>query len=433
MDSSQSSQTKFDPAKIIFQAFSYVKYFRLMLIVLALALLAGVSYFLYSTPLYQAKSLIHVQAYGNPVRNSELPETDVAAGANRALMARIQSQQVLIAAGVKLGLLDGEKTYEAFVSHIPKISVGFVDFRHLEVSVMAYDPEVVRNFTPALVEAYQEIQDTGWKEFRDQALERYQLQLTELEKKVAENVDSLTSMERDQKFTEITIEQQNLLEIPKQLVETRERLTRMDTVRKNMKAYESDQNADHTITILSLLSNFEKDSEVAVGNVISRPLAVGRTQVIPTTTTTDVQVITPADVQALEPWQDLEREQRTLEDQIKESSLTLLPGHPRMKELSENLESVKRSLQNELWSLREKFDLEYKRLTEKLAELQLRIPEYQEVTELVGRASLQYTSIERAQMMGQGSRAPCGKVGRCHVHRRLRFGANELQGSHQPS
>lgn len=75
-----------------------------------------------------------------------------------------------------------------------------------------------------------------------------------------------------------------------------------------------------------------------------------------------------------------------------------------MKELAGKLESVKQSLRTEMDVLREKFDLEYQRLTEKLADLQRRIPEYQKVTEQFGRTSLEYTSIEQAQMMWDKAR-----------------------------
>jgi succinoglycan biosynthesis transport protein ExoP len=403
MDSPSRPQTQFDLAKIIAQAFSYVKHFRLMVIILAMALLAGMGYFLYATPLYQARSLVFFQAYGSPVRNAELSETLVSAGVNRGLIERLQSQEVLIAAGKKLGLVGDEETFEAFLEQVPKVTVSGVDARHLEITVMAHEPEVVRSFAPALVDALQEIQEASWKEFRDEALDRYQLQLTELEAKVAENVEALTGVERDQNFTEITIEQQNLLQIPKQLVETRERLTRMDALRKNLESYESDDSADHTITILSLLSDFENESEVAVGNIISRPLGANRVGIAPAAAP-GIQVVTPANVEVLEPWRNLEREQRSLEDERKELSTVFLPEHPRMKAMNERLENLKRSLQSELRVLREKFELDYLSLTEKLAELERRIPEYQKVTELVGQTSMEYTTIEQAQAMWDRAR-----------------------------
>lgn len=405
MDSARHSAAKFDPVRILTQAFSYVKHLRLMAIIFALAILAGIGYFLYSTPLYQARSLVFFQAFGSPVRDAEVPETTARTSrASRNLIERLRSQEIQIAAGKRLGLLDEDVTFEALVARVPSVRVGYIDARNLEVTVQAYDPDVVRNFCSALVAEYQAAQETGWREFRDDALEHYALQLTELEKKVAENVDSLTSMERDKQFTEITIEQQNLLQIPKELVETRERLRRMDDIRGTLTRYETeDKNGENLVSILSLLSTFEKETEVDVGNVVRRSFATSRTAAT-ARTGADVEVVTPSEVEGLEPWRDLERKKRLLETQMQEASAKYLPEHPRMKELLEERESLERSLRTEMLVLREKFDLEYQRLTEKVAQLQDRIPEYQKVTEELGRSSIQYSSIEQAQKMWDSAR-----------------------------
>jgi len=398
--------TKFDPARILMQAFAYAKHLRLMAIVFALGILAGIGYFLYSTPLYQAQSLVFFQAFGSPMRDAELPETAISTSrASRALMERLRSQEIQIAAAKRLGLIDGNNaTFEAVLEHVPAVRVAFIDARNLEVLVQAYEPEVVRQFCSALVEEFQKSQEAGWKEFRDDALNHYALQLTELEKKVAENVDSLTNMERDQQFTEVTIEQQNLLQIPKDLVETRERLKRMDDIKATLTRYESEnQNGEKLVSILSLLSNFEKETEVEVGTVVRRSFSVSRTAAAPKASA-EVEVVTPSEVEGLEPWRDVERRKRLLETQIEEAKAVYLPEHPKMKELLEEREALQRSLNTEMLVLREKFNLEYQRLNEKVAQLQDRIPEYQRVTEELGRSSIQYSSIEQAQVMWDKAR-----------------------------
>lgn len=407
MDSSSSPNAKFDPIKVISQAFSYMRHLRLMLTLFAIGILAGISYYLYATPIYRAQSLVYFQSFGSPIRDSEIPETSTLNSAivTRSLMDRLRSQQVQIAAAKRLGLLDeGESTIEALLEHVPSVVIGIVDARHLEVTVLAYDKNVVRDFCEALVAEFQRIQEETWTQFRDEALERYALQLTELEKKVAENVDTITTMERDQKFTEVTIEQQSLLEIPKEIVETRERIKRMDAIRDTLDRYKAEaETSDNTLAILSLLSSFEEETEVEVGNLVQRPLAVNRSGVIPGKPA-EVQVVTPADIEGNEPWRELEREKRSVETQIAEATTIYLPEHPKMKELAEELERLQRALQSEMLVLREKFDIEYRRLTEKLAQLELRIPEYQRVTEEFGRSSLEFSSIEQAQAMWEKAR-----------------------------
>jgi capsular exopolysaccharide synthesis family protein len=406
MDSSNSPAAKFDPFVLLRQVFTYLKHLRLMAILFALGLLGGIGYFLYSTPLYQARSLVFFQAFGSPMRDADLPETAISTSrASRALMERLRSQEIQIAAAKSLGLLDDSNaTLEALVDHVPAVRVAFIDARNLEVLVQAYDPDVVRNFCAALVAEFQKTQEAGWKEFRDDALDHYALQLTELEKKVAENVDSLTNMERDQQFTEVTIEQQNLLQIPKDLVETRERLKRMDGIKETLARYEAEnQNGEKLVSILSLLSNFEKETEVEVGTVVRRSFSASRSAAA-AKDVADVEVVTPSEVEGLEPWRDVERKKRQLEPQIEEAKAIYLPEHPKMKELLAEMDNLQRTLNTEMLVQREKFNLEYQRLNEKVAQLQDRIPEYQKITEELGRSSIQYSSIEQAQLMWDKAR-----------------------------
>ena len=340
------------------------------------------------------------------MRDADLPETAISTSrASRALMERLRSQEIQIAAAKSLGLLnDSNATLEALVDHVPAVRVAFIDARNLEVLVQAYDPDVVRNFCAALVAEFQKTQEAGWKEFRDDALDHYALQLTELEKKVAENVDSLTNMERDQQFTEVTIEQQNLLQIPKELVETRERLKRMDGIKETLSRYEAEnQNGEKLVSILSLLSNFEKETEVEVGTVVRRSFSASRSAAA-AKDGADVEVVTPSEVEGLEPWRDVERKKRQLEPQIEEAKAVYLPEHPKMKELLAEMDNLQRTLNTEMLVQREKFNLEYQRLSEKVAQLQDRIPEYQKITEELGRSSIQYSSIEQAQLMWDKAR-----------------------------
>jgi len=397
----------FDPSRLLAQLFGYVKHLRLMLVVLSLGLLAGITYFLYSTPLFSATSLIQVRSFGTPVTNSGLPETGSGAPSSSllGLANRLQSADVRLAAARRIGLMvnDPRGIEVLREEHIPVLRVNIVDYRHLQVQVEAFEPRVVREYANALVEAYLELQEEGWRTFRDEAIERFSIQLTELEAKVSENLDALASLENEQKFTELTMEQQSLLEIPRQLVETREKITRMDGLRKNIESYENDPSADHTITILSLLSNYQKEAQVSVGNVINRPLTTTQSGVV-AASPARVQVVTPADIESLEPWQELEREQRALEARITEASILLLPDHPKMREMTSQIEEVGRSLRLELGNLREKFELEYRRLTEKVAELQLRLPEYEKVTREFGKTSVTFSSIEQGQMMWSEAR-----------------------------
>lgn len=404
MNKESPAETKltFDPAAILEQAFSYLKHFRLMLIMLAFGILAGLSYFVYATPVYQARSLVHFQGFGSPLSNRELPETTTSISRiTRSTLTRLASQELQIRAAQRLNLIGDIATFEDVGKHVPKVRIGLSDHRHLEVTVQAYDPEVVRVFCNALVDEFQELQEEGWSNFRDEAIERYAKQLEELEKKIEENIDSLSAMEREKSFTEAKFEQQSLLQIPRELVQTREQLARMDSIRSVLQKYDSDvATSENTLLMLSLLSGFEKDSGVRVGELLQRNTGASAT-FSPDGT---AQVVIPSEVEGLESWRELEKQKRVLEQEFKEASEIYLPDHPKMKELTNSLADTDRSLQTEMVVMRQKFDLEYERLTEKQSQLEARIPEYQKITDSFGQSERAFNSIEQSQLMWNEAR-----------------------------
>lgn len=403
------SKSKFDPVKMIGQVFTYAKHLRLMILMGALGISVGVTYYLFSIPLYSATSLVSVQSFGAPLTNREVPETYESTTFNRAFLGRFRSQRVQLEAAKRLGIIGETGTFEDLVRVVPTVYVIPIDPRHVEMKVMAYEPEIVRNFTEAMVEAFQDLQQQGWEEYRNEALERYAVQIADLEQRIEESIESMTEVERNQNLTEVTMEQQSLMEIPKKLIQTKERLARMDGVRGILERLEtenvlmqpgqSDQ-MGNTLAILSLLASFEQETVVKVGDIVSR---TGPKDLVAAKTAPEV-VVEPSSVEGLEPWRELEKQRRNLQAQIKESSKIYLPDHEIMVRLNRELEEANRGLLTELDTLREKFDLEYVRLQEELKLLEGRLPEYYAATEKMGKTAFEYSSIAEMQSMWDRAR-----------------------------
>lgn len=404
MQPSVESKPNFDPVQLISKAFSYLKHFRLMLIMLAFGLLAGICYFLFAIPTFQAKSLVYYQLFGTAVKDSEVQAVGGSgARLSRGLVTRFGSQRIQIGAARRLGLLGEGETYEDVLENVPAVRVNIVDAQHLEVTVIAYDPKIVKTFCQAMIDEFREFQESSWSEFRDEALERYAIQLAELEEKVNEGITSLSQMEREQQLTEVTIEQQSLLEIPKQLVQTRERIFRMEEVSRELDKLDeigSEDETDKIIAVLSLLSSFEKEAFVKVGDLVRRPS--GTMPVV--SSKSDRTVVQPGNVEGIESWRELEKQKRILETEIEAASVKFLPDHPTMRELVSKLEDAKRALAAEMKILGEKFQLEFEQLKQKKINLESRMPEYLAVTEKLGISSQAYSSIEQTQDMWNKAR-----------------------------
>lgn len=412
-----SDKPKFDPLKFFSQALSYAKHGRLMLLMLALGALSGIVVYMFTIPTYRSTALISVQGFGAPLVDRDIPETYETSTFHRAFLTRIRSSRVQLAAAKKMGLVPADATSEDVLNLIPSMVIAPVDSRNIEITILAYDPAVVRTFAKEVVAAYQELQQESYEDYREEAMLRYTEQVARLEAEIAETIKSLSSVERDQNLTEAMLEQQSLLEIPKQLIQTREQLARMKGINDLLATLEKQAetpgvptanagpggNIGNMISLLSLLGSFEDETEVKVGDVIPSTRPQGSSVIAKNKETTNT-IVAPSDVETIEPWRKLERERRILINEIKQNSGIYLPGHRVMKELEAKLDATERALESEFRMLRQKFELRFTSLEEKEKMLESRMPEYHAITEQVGKSSQEYSIIAAKQQMWDQSR-----------------------------
>lgn len=391
-------------------ALQYVRHVRLMMAMGCLGILAGLVYYVYSTPLYQSKSLVYVRGFGSPVRMPEVPETVEAGGLNRHIVQEFTSRRNIIETAKRMGIVGPSATWEDVVIEIPKVYSETIDTAHLEVTVVARSPDVVHRFAEELVAEFRLQQEQSWAQYRDEALDRYAREVQALETKANDGLKELAAFERNGKMTESSIEQSRLNELPKDLVITREVLQRMDAVKAKLDSIPVGSHGDASIPRvleeLSLLASFDKERDVKVGDMIRRPLVGGTSPVQtapPSKLSTEI-IVQPGMVDNLFPWQQLEKERRMIEDKIAEAAKQYLPGHQVMKDLNEQLETNERSLRAELAVIRQRFDLEHEHYRNKLALLEKRLPEYHKVNEELSQTSQTYADIEKDKALWDKAR-----------------------------
>lgn len=317
-----------------------------------------------------------------------------------------------------MGFLGENDTFEDLLDQVSYVGAEIVDHRHLELTVMARNPEIVRGFGKAMAEEFQAFQREGWDEFRDEALRVYAEQLDSIDEKVSETVESLSEVERDQRLTEVTIEQQSLLEIPKKLIESKERLVRMADIQQSLGGLiiptqsgggvtssneQEEVEVDQALSVLSLLSSFNEEATVEIGDVVRRALS-GTRDAVTANNSQIAKIVQPDDVEGVESWKELEIDRRLLEKEIQEASDIYLPEHPQMLEMRRRMSSINSSLISEMEVELEKFELEFQRLEGRIGELELRMPEYYAVTEKMGKSAVAYNSVEQTQLMWSKAR-----------------------------
>ncbi|RYD82533.1 MAG: polysaccharide biosynthesis tyrosine autokinase [Verrucomicrobiaceae bacterium] len=412
--SNSSDKPKFDPLRLISQVLSYAKHVRLMLLMLAVGVMAGIIVYLFTTPSYSSTALVTMHSFGAPMVDREVAETQQVSSFHRNFLNRLRSAPIQLAAAKRMGLVGDGATSEDILRVIPSLVIRAMDGRTIELTVVAHDKRAVRGFAEAIVTAYQDIQQENYEEYRDEALRRYAEQVDRLEAEISQTLSSLSSVERSQNLTEAMLEQQSLLEIPKQLIQTRERLARMRDVRilltnlENKASAEgseggtgSDQKIGNMMSLLSLLGSFENEAEVNVGDIVPNGQFKGS---LTSVKTPETNIVSPAEVDSIEPWRKLEKERRLLISQIRQNSTIYQPGHRVMKDLEKKLEDTERALETEFKMLRQKFDLNFAGLTEKEKQLEARVPEYHAITEQVGKSSHVYSTIAAKQQMWDKAR-----------------------------
>lgn len=403
----------FDIGLVIAQALGYIRHGRLMVATACIGILAGMVYYVYSIPLFEARGLVYVRAHGSPLSIADVPETVESRVVNRAIIQEFTSKRNLLETAKRMKIVGADGAWADLVEAVPYVSVSDLDSSHLEVVIQARNPEVVRSFISGMIDEFQRQQQVSWRQYRDNALERYAEELKALDAKAREGVKQLSALERDGKIAETSLRQTRLNELPKDLIISRELVQKMDDVQKRIDSTPEIGKASadllplpKVIEELSLLTNFEKERDVKIGDVIRRPTAGGGTPLISAggpKMFAEV-VVQPGMVDSLQPWQKLEKERRILESNILELGKQYLPEHALMKQVSENLESNERALRAELSFSRQRFQLEHEHYRRKLATLEAQLPDYHDVNERLNIDNQAYSDIEKQKTLWDKAR-----------------------------
>src|SRR5688572_7507483 len=120
MPNSQSNKSAFDADALISHVLSYAQHGRLMVIMGAFGLLAGIVYCVYSKAVYQSRSVVYVRAFGAPLRDIELPETRKDQyTVYRSLYREFTSRRNVLGAARRMGLVGPDATWEDAIAIVP--------------------------------------------------------------------------------------------------------------------------------------------------------------------------------------------------------------------------------------------------------------------------------------------------------------------------
>jgi polysaccharide biosynthesis transport protein len=418
----EQNEGQIDSARLLTSSLRYVAYSRLMIICLAVGLLAGLVYYVFSRPTYSARALLRITVLGLPV-SSDSGRTEFALGGGRRSLALRTFQQQLLSdhlqsrVAQKLGVAsqgDSPESIRQFA--IPRFTVEFVDADYLEVNVSSYFPHVVREFSQVLVTEYEAMEKETRDRFREKALASYISELDELKLRLDQALAAKLDFQEKTDIAKLSMEHNRLIQVPKEILQSEFQLQNMDDVRERLKR---PNNGLDVVAKLSLISSLKDIAPIELGTPIRNP-ANGTIRSVQTPAPTTEVVVTPNVAKPLEPWQEIEAKLRALDSEITRESTKFQPGSDVMKKLNADRAELQDKLAAELVAAETRLELEHTQLIDKLADLKSKMPEYNQVTKQYEQSLQDFDLMQRGQIDWDKAYADLsGKV------QMLQFGADK--------
>jgi len=392
-----------DASVPLYSALRYLSHFRLMLVCAAIGVLCGLIYFAFGVPVYYSRSLVRVTVLALPVDSDSGKVDGTAPGslAARTFALRAFQQQLLsdfmqMRVAQKLGVASpGDSAESIRQSALQKVEISFIDSDHLEIGVFSPVAHVVREYAKTLITEYESAEREIRQSFRQTALDAYLRELDQYRVKLDEHLKRRMDFEQSTSLAQVFIQQNSLTQVPKDIVLAKDRLARMHETRDYLLAH--GEGMDTTAKI-SLLNSMHNEKPVEVGSVVRDP-GSGAIETAPPQGVKPLDVVvSPEMVESLQPWRELAKKQRQLQQELHRSEAVYQPGHAVMKNLGIELSAVEDKLKAELDVASQRFALEFTQLEDKLKSLEAKMPEYHEVTSKYERFRQDYDVMEKGQI-----------------------------------
>lgn len=369
---------------VMYLAIAYV-HIRLMILLVCLSMLVGMAYFIFSKPVYVARSLVHADALALPV-DSDQTFHDSSLG---YIATQLGSNSLLERTARQFGIKDNYR--EITRKYIKKIAVRPTSQTSIEIEVAGYSLSLSRSWAELLVQEFTKARDEERIAYNEMLVKSYKNELSEIGAKIENSFGQKFDFMTKQGMTQALIELDRIKQLPQQMVLLKQRIETMSTVKKKLE--------DPTLTTvarLSLFARMEKDMEeelrISVGQIVPGDADKEKAQsvvIVPALTNPDTQD---------ESWEKLEMDQRRVQNEIDAASTIYMPGHQKMIALNKDLAEVEKKLELEYQVADAKFELQYQELLNKKADLDAKMPSYQEITKKYEKIKQDFQLQESGQL-----------------------------------
>lgn len=366
-----------------------LKHLRLMVLLVCFSLMLGLFYYCYARSVYFSKALVDYQTLVQPLDTEK-----VFRDANdRAVLRQLRSPHIMVRAAKKLGVNASERTL--LRKYIKKITIQLNSQRKIIINVWPYSHEWAKKFAEALVQEYLLNRDERRLEQIRVTFQRNNEAMEELRQKMDEVFNQKFDYRDTNELTKIIIDLNHYKGIPRQIYTFKHQLAIMDQTREAMQGQGRD-----TVSKLSLLGDMDKDIRATEINAQQAIPQVNVGTLIPSDNPASAVVVQPYMIESTlnKPWEDLDKDRQRLQQLAQELNRTYLPGHPKMLNVQKQLDAVNKSLELELAVQQSRFGLEYDALVDKLAQLERKLPDYDQTTRRYQRYRQDYAHFDSGEL-----------------------------------
>jgi polysaccharide biosynthesis transport protein len=318
----------FDGSTLARLLLGYEDYWRLMILLVISGPLIGLVLYAYSRPTYSSTALIRVNQYVDTSRAAQGMKKEVNYQLLRSAMLELGSGYLILDAAKTIGLARETTSYkELRESIVPAVRLGLLDQSHLELSVVGFSPKVVRELPLALTEAYEETKIKLRNEYRDKAIKRYVDEIAIVRTKVADQLDTRLKFEEESSLASAQIELERLSNVPVEMVRMRYRIEEMERIQEVLTKQKSILGQIGQLALVTSLPKLSSDP-LSTGSIVRRtgdPQSSPFNYVSPESKRGGTQVVVQPDmVEGVEPWRELEKKKRVIEEKQRLTGLSFL-------------------------------------------------------------------------------------------------------------
>lgn len=404
-----TEKRRVDFTDVVFYLAIASKHARLMVLLVSVALAAGLVYYVYARPLYNVRA--DVEYFGHTATLGGQEEAERERFYDSQVLNDLQAPHVTKIVLNELGYREdpdgGGKPM------VKKIGASFDSEQNILLDIYVFEPSWCRQFPELLVEAYMKDRAEKRKVLRERIEARYDAEITRLEEKISEFQKEKRAFDGNYRPDDLRMELDQLRKIPRDLVLVREKIATYERVKKRLLTSKNLTTTEK----LTLLNSVDVGLKAGMlvpatpedgmmieqtipgqssvggsggGDIVRRddvrgtPVHSGRIARMgeggSRATTGQSRVVQRSYLNnPAQTWEDLVRDQYRLEQEIQDNSRVFLPRHPKMIALQRELTTVRQRLDTARYNAATRFELAGSHLYAQEKDLLERMPRYEKV------------------------------------------------------